>query len=109
MDLNQRVLSGVKAAGYTKPPPIQAQAIPVALKRHDLLGLAQTGTGKTAGFMLPILQRLITGPLGPVRALIVAPTRELAVQIRQTAVDLGTNTKIRSVAIYGGVSKRSQV
>jgi len=109
MNLNQRVLAGVKAAGYIKPTPIQEQAIPVALKGRDVLGLAQTGTGKTAGFMLPILQRLITGPLGPVRALIVAPTRELAVQIRQTAVDLGKNTKIRSVAIYGGVSKGSQV
>jgi ATP-dependent RNA helicase RhlE len=109
MNLNQRVLAGVKAAGYIKPTPIQEQAIPVALKGRDVLGLAQTGTGKTAGFMLPILQRLITGPLGPVRALIVAPTRELAEQIRQTAVDLGKNTKIRSVAIYGGVSKSSQV
>ena len=103
------MLAGVKAAGYIKPTPIQEQAIPVALKGRDVLGLAQTGTGKTAGFMLPILQRLITGPLGPVRALIVAPTRELAVQIHQAAVDLGKNTKIRSVAIYGGVSKGSQV
>ena len=109
LNLNQRVLAGVKAAGYIKPTPIQEQAIPVALKGRDVLGLAQTGTGKTAGFMLPILQRLITGPLGPVRALIVAPTRELAEQTYQTAVDLGKNTKIRSVAIYGGVSKGPQV
>jgi len=108
MDLNQRVLAGIKAAGYIKPTPIQEQTIPVALKGRDVLGLAQTGTGKTAGFMLPILQRLITGPLGSVRALIVAPTRELAEQIRQVAVELGKNTKIRSVAIYGGVSKGSQ-
>ena len=103
------MLAGVKAAGYIKPTPIQEQAIPVALKGRDVLGLAQTGTGKTAGFMLPILQRLTAGPVGPVRALIVAPTRELAVQIHQAAVDLGKNTKIRSVAIYGGVSKGSQV
>ena len=109
LNLDQRVLAGVKAAGYIKPTPIQEQAIPVALKGRDVLGLAQTGTGKTAGFMLPILQRLITGPRGPVRALIVAPTRELAVQIHQAALDLGKNTKIRSVAIYGGVSKGSQV
>ena len=81
LNLNPRVLAGVKAAGYTNPTPIQEQAIPVALEGRDLLGLAQTGTGKTAGFMLPILQRLTTGPLGPVRALIVAPTRELAEQI----------------------------
>ena len=109
LNLNQLVLAGVKAAGYTNPTPIQEQAIPVALEGRDVLGLAQTGTGKTAGFMLPILQRLITGPSGPVRALIVAPTRELAEQIYQTAVDLGKNTRIRSVAIYGGVSKGPQV
>ena len=109
LNLNPRVLAGVKAAGYTTPTPIQEQAIPIALEGRDLLGLAQTGTGKTAGFMLPILQRLTTGPLGPVRALIVAPTRELAEQIYQAAVDYGKNTKIRSVAIYGGVSKGPQV
>ena len=63
LNLDRRLLVSVKAAGYTKPTPIQEQAIPVALKGHDVLGLAQTGTGKTAGFMLPILQRLITGPL----------------------------------------------
>ena len=108
LNLNLRVLAGVRAAGYTNPTPIQEQAIPVALEGRDVLGLAQTGTGKTACFMLPILQRLITGPLGPVRALIVAPTRELAEQIYQTAVDLGQSTKIRSVAIYGGVSKGPQ-
>ena len=108
LDLSRRVLDGVKAAGYTNPTPIQEQAIPVALEGRDVLGLAQTGTGKTAGFMLPILQRLTTGPLGPVRALIVAPTRELAEQIHQAAVELGKNTKIRSVAIYGGVGKGPQ-
>ena len=106
--LSRPVLAGVQAAGYTSPTPIQEQAIPIALEGRDVLGLAQTGTGKTAGFMLPILQRLSTGPLGPVRALIVAPTRELAEQIYQTAVDLGKNTKIRSVAIYGGVGKGPQ-
>ena len=73
-----RVLAGVKAAGYAEPTPIQEQAIPVALEARDVLGLAQTGDGKAAGFALPILQRLITGPRGPVRALIVAPTRELS-------------------------------
>ena len=74
-----------------------------------MLGLAQTGTGKTAAFVLPILQRLTKGPLRQVRALVVAPTRELAEQIHQTIVDLGQNTRVRSVAIYGGVSKRPQV
>ena len=74
-----------------------------------MLGLAQTGTGKTAAFVLPILQRLTEGPLRQVRALIVAPTRELAEQIHQSIVDLGKNTRIRSVAIYGGVGKRPQI
>ena len=109
LDLDPRVLAGVSAAGYTTPTPIQEQAIPVALEGRDVLGLAQTGTGKTAAFMLPILQRLITGPLGPVRALIVAPTRELAEQTHQMAGQLGTSTKIHSAAIYGGVAKGPQV
>ena len=79
------------------------------LEGRDVLGLAQTGTGKTAAFVLPILQRLANGPLGQVRALIVAPTRELAEQIHQTIVELGKNTRVRSAAIYGGVSKGPQV
>jgi ATP-dependent RNA helicase RhlE len=73
------------------------------------MGLAQTGTGKTAAFVLPILQRLTRGPLGHVRALIVAPTRELAEQIHQDCVDLGQRTRVRSLTVYGGVSKRRQV
>jgi len=109
LNLNERVLAGVTDAGYTRPTPIQERAIPVALEGRDVLGLAQTGTGKTASFMLPILQRLLTGPRGPVRALIVAPTRELAEQIHQATVDLGRHTRIRSVAIYGGVGKEPQV
>ena len=79
------------------------------LEGRDVLGLAQTGTGKTAAFVLPILQRLTKGPLRQVRALVVAPTRELAEQIHQTVVDLGKNMRVRSVAIYGGVSKGPQV
>ena len=99
----------MNAAGYTDPTPIQQQAIPVVLEGRDVLGLAQTGTGKTAAFVLPILQRLTKGPVRQVRALIVSPTRELAEQIHQTIRDLGKNTNVRSVAIYGGVSKRPQV
>ena len=103
------------AQGYTEATPIQEQAIPVVLAGRDLLGVAQTGTGKTAAFILPILQRL-TGGQRPssgtsrrVRALIVAPTRELAEQIHQTSVDLGAHTRTRSIAIYGGVSKNRQL
>jgi ATP-dependent RNA helicase RhlE len=104
-----RIHAGIKAVGYITPTPIQQQAIPVVLKGHDVLGVAQTGTGKTAAFVLPILQRLIQGPTGRVRALIVAPTRELAEQIHEVSVDLGRRTRVRSVTVYGGVSKNGQV
>lgn len=107
--LDPRIVAGIKGVGYTTPTPIQQQAIPVVLEGRDILGLAQTGTGKTAAFMLPILQRLMKGPLRQVRALIVAPTRELAEQIHQTCVELSRQTKVQSVAIYGGVSKGPQV
>jgi ATP-dependent RNA helicase RhlE len=106
---DRRIVAGIKAVGYTTPTPIQQQAIPVVLEGRDVMGLAQTGTGKTAAFILPILQRLTKGPLRPVRALIVAPTRELAEQIYQMSLDLGKNTNVRSVSVYGGVSKVSQV
>jgi len=107
--LDPRINAGIKSAGFTTPTPIQQQAIPVVLEGRDVLGLAQTGTSKTAAFMLPILQRLIRGPRHCVRALIVAPTRELAEQIHEAAGELGRNTRIRSVTIYGGVSKRPQI
>jgi ATP-dependent RNA helicase RhlE len=107
--LDPRILAGVRTAGYTTPTPIQNQAIPVVLAGRDVLGLAQTGTGKTAAFILPILQRLIVGPSRRVRALIVAPTRELAEQTRQAAIALGRNTAVKSASIYGGVSKGPQV
>jgi ATP-dependent RNA helicase RhlE len=103
------VAAGTKAIGYLKPTPIQEQAIPPALKGHDLMGLAQTGTGKTAAFALPILDRLIRGPRGHVRALIVAPTRELAEQIHEVIVSLGGRTRLRSMTIYGGVNIKPQV
>jgi ATP-dependent RNA helicase RhlE len=107
--LDPRINAGIKAAGYTMPTPIQQQAIPVVLKGRDVLGIAQTGTGKTAAFVLPILQRLTRGPLHRPRALIVAPTRELAEQIHQASVDLGKKTRICSVTVYGGVSRNRQV
>ena len=106
---DRRIAAGVKSVGFTTPTPIQQKAIPVILRGRDVLGLAQTGTGKTAAFVLPILQRLSQGPTGRVRALIVAPTRELAEQIHQDIVKLGRNTKVRSATIYGGVSKGPQL
>jgi len=107
--LDRRITAAIKTVGYTTPTPIQQQAIPSVLAGRDVLGLAPTGTGKTAAFLLPILQRLINGPLRHPRALIIAPTRELAEQIHQMSVDLGHNTKVRGVTVYGGVSKSRQV
>ena len=108
-DLHPNVAAGVKAIGYLRPTPIQEQAIPPVLKGHDVMGLAQTGTGKTAAFALPILDRLMRGPRGHVRALIVAPTRELAEQIHEAIVSMGKATRLRSVTIYGGVGASPQV
>jgi ATP-dependent RNA helicase RhlE len=107
-NLHPRVAAGVTAAGFVTPTPIQAQAIPKVLHGLDVMGLAQTGTGKTAAFVLPILHRLMEGKRGYVRALIVAPTRELAEQIHEAIGSLGSKTGIRSVTLYGGVALNPQ-
>lgn len=103
------VAGGVAAAGYETPTPIQAQAIPAVMAGRDVMGLAQTGTGKTAAFALPILHRLQQGERGRVRALVIAPTRELAEQINDSFVTLGRQTRLRSVTVYGGVGVNPQV
>ncbi len=102
------IMAGVRALGYVTPTPIQLQAIPPIMEGRDLIGQAQTGTGKTAAFVLPILQRLLQGPRGRIRALIISPTRELAEQTCETINDLGGQTGLRSIAIYGGVSMEQQ-
>ena len=108
--LDPAILSGIKAAGYTTPTPIQQQAIPAVLEERDLLGLAQTGTGKTAAFMLPILHLLSRRARSrQIRGLIVVPTRELAEQIHQATNLLGRNCRVGSTAIYGGVGKVPQL
>jgi len=107
--LRPELLAGIKACGYSIPTAIQEQAMPPALAGKDLMGLAQTGTGKTAAFVLPILERLSTGPRRKARALILAPTRELAEQILGSVKELGQRTGLRGVAIYGGVSKVEQL
>lgn len=104
-----KVVAGVTAAGYTTPTPIQAQAIPKIMAGHDLMGLAQTGTGKTAAFALPILHRLMQGTHRQVRALVVAPTRELAEQINDAIQDLGVQTRLKSITVYGGVGINPQI
>jgi len=103
------IAAGIKALGYAAPTPIQAQAIPPVLEGRDVMGLAQTGTGKTAAFALPILERLLQGPRGRVRALIIAPTRELAEQIHVAFVALGRDTRLRSATVYGGVGLNPQI
>ena len=108
-DFHPSVAAGVAAAGYETPTPIQARAIPQVFNGRDVMGLAQTGTGKTAAFVLPILNRLVGSKYGCVRALIIAPTRELAEQIHQAIETLGRKTRIRSVTVYGGVGINPQI
>ena len=109
---DRRLVSGINSCGYTTPTPIQVRAIPEVLKGKDVMGLAQTGTGKTAAFALPILQRLLDSNVptqGPVRALVLAPTRELALQIHENFISLGKQTGIRSAAVFGGVGANPQI
>src|SRR5438874_5553377 len=116
LDLAPDVLHAVRDAGYTHPTPIQQQAIPLALAGRDLIGLAQTGTGKTAGFTLPIVHNLIITPLigddgqplHRVRVLILTPTRELAAQVEESFRKYGKHTELRVVPVYGGVGLEPQ-
>jgi ATP-dependent RNA helicase RhlE len=104
-----QINAGISKAGYSSPTPIQLETIPAILNGEDVLGLAQTGTGKTAAFVLPILQHLMKGPRGKLRALILAPTRELAEQTHVAITQLGRQTGLRSITVYGGVSSEPQV
>lgn len=108
-ELDSRLLRVVDRLDYHTPTPIQLVAIPLALAGHDLIGTAQTGTGKTAAFVLPILHRLLLGPQGRVRALIVTPTRELAAQIDEVIRVFGRGTRIRSATVFGGVGAGPQL
>ncbi|HWA34326.1 MAG TPA: DEAD/DEAH box helicase [Cyclobacteriaceae bacterium] len=113
LNIIEPILLALKSEGYSKPTPIQAQAIPVLLQRRDLLGCAQTGTGKTAAFAIPILQLLHQdelykkGPAG-IKTLILTPTRELAIQIGESFAAYGKLLRIRHTVIFGGVSQKSQ-
>jgi len=114
LQLIEPLLEALKAEGYVKPTPIQERSIPVILQGRDLLGCAQTGTGKTAAFSLPILQTLNrikgTGPSKrPIRALIITPTRELAMQIGESLDAYGKFTSLKSAVIFGGVNQNPQV
>ncbi len=107
--LHKSLMRGIDAAGFDNPRPIQFEAIPACLEGRDVMGLAQTGTGKTAAFALPLLHRLLQNPFKAQRALILAPTRELATQIAEEMRTLARFTGLRGVTIYGGVSQASQV
>jgi ATP-dependent RNA helicase RhlE len=107
-DFHPSIMAGVEALGFEEPTPIQDQAIPPILAGRDIIGLAQTGTGKTAAFVLPLLQKLIEGPRGNIRALVVSPTRELAEQTCDVFNSLGEETGLKAVPIYGGVSMFDQ-
>ncbi len=116
LGLAPELLKAVHDAGYTEPTPIQAQAIPIILAGQDVMGGAQTGTGKTAGFVLPLLHKLarhasssLSPARHPVRALILAPTRELAMQVEESVKTYSKHLALRSVCIYGGVDMRAQV
>ncbi|WP_341482623.1 DEAD/DEAH box helicase [Fundidesulfovibrio terrae] len=105
-DFHASVSANVKAMGYETPTPIQAEAIPHVMEGRDVMGLAQTGTGKTAAFLLPIIDRFLKNPKpmrGSARALVIAPTRELAEQIHESARELTKGMRFRSVTVYGGV------
>ena len=109
LGLAKPLLRALDACGYTTPTPVQARAIPPLLEGRDVLGCAQTGTGKTAAFSLPVLQHVNEGPRGGIRALVLTPTRELAAQIGDSFHTYGKHLKLRHHVIFGGVNQKPQV
>ena len=108
LKLHPSLLRGIKELGFTRPTPIQADAIPPALDGRDVLACAMTGSGKTAAFLLPILHKLIARPRGTTRALVLTPTRELAAQILEDLNDLAVHTPISAASVFGGVGMGPQ-
>jgi ATP-dependent RNA helicase RhlE len=108
LKLHPNLLKGIKELGFSRPTPIQADAIPPALAGRDVLACAMTGSGKTAAFLLPILHRLMDRPRGTTRALVITPTRELAAQILEDMNDLAVHTPLTGAAVYGGVGMGPQ-
>ena len=113
LNITESILKAIQEKGYTVPTPIQEKAIPAALAGHDVLGCAQTGTGKTASFAIPIIQRIVlekeSGKRKGIQALILTPTRELALQISECIQDYAKNTRIRHGVIFGGVNQHPQM
>ena len=108
LKLHPTLLKGIKELGFPRPTPVQSKAIPPALEGRDVLACAMTGSGKTAAFLLPILHRLMNRPRGKTRALVLTPTRELALQIHEDLGDLAVHTPITGAAIIGGVGRGPQ-
>src|SRR5712691_2211351 len=108
LKLHPTLLQGLKDLGFSRPTPIQTEAIPPALEGRDILASAMTGSGKTAAFLLPILHRLIGRPRGATRALVLTPTRELAAQILGDVTDLAVHTPLTAAAVFGGVGMGPQ-
>lgn len=112
LGLIEPIMAALKTEGYVQPTPIQSQSIPLLLEGHDLLACAQTGTGKTAAFAIPIIQHLVSSQARQpqnIRALVVTPTRELAIQIDESFAAYGRNTRLRHTVVFGGVNQASQV
>ncbi len=107
--LNKQLLQAVAQAGYELPTPIQNQVIPLISSGHDVMGVAQTGTGKTAAFVLPLLMKIKYAQGKMPRALIVGPTRELVNQLYQEVKKLSMFTDLRAVAVYGGIGPKTQI
>ncbi|MBA4850961.1 DEAD/DEAH box helicase [Emticicia sp. BO119] len=108
-ELNRQLLNAIADSGYTEPTPIQEKAIPLILKGHDVLGIAQTGTGKTAAYLLPILMKIKYAQGTMPRCIIFAPTRELVIQIDKAIAELARYTDLRHTAIYGGLGPKTQI
>ncbi|OYV66444.1 MAG: RNA helicase, partial [Gemmatimonadetes bacterium 21-71-4] len=106
--LDATLLRAVRELGFTRPTPIQAQAIPPAMLGKDVLACAMTGSGKTAAFLLPIVHHLRAKPRGATRALVLAPTRELAAQIHEHLEELAVHTPVTGAAVFGGVGMEPQ-
>src|SRR5437588_6608698 len=107
--LSAELLRGIQDLGFVEPTPIQVQAIPPALAGRDVLACAMTGSGKTAAFLLPILQRLSGRPTGTTRALVLTPTRELAAQITEHLSGFAAHTRLSGASVFGGIASGRQV
>ncbi len=107
--LPDQLQKSLEEQGFSEPTPIQKEAIPQVIAGNDIMGIAQTGTGKTAAFVLPILHRMLVEPKKGLRALILCPTRELAMQVSESIKILAKHTKIKHTAVYGGVTQNPQV